>query len=117
MTRKEALDLLIEYFADFDDMVYVEMADDDMVYVEMADVIRKELEEAQPQADNTPMATALWKELKRRQGNGLVPLRVNWVAVTQKRLNAAVAAGFNKIIHAKLYLKTHQNLMLKKKYI
>ena len=41
---------------------------------------------------NTQMAAALWKELKRRQSNGLVPLRVDWVAVTQKRLNAAVAA-------------------------
>ena len=41
---------------------------------------------------NTQMASALWHELKRRQSNGLVPLRVDWVAVTEKRLNAAVAA-------------------------
>ena len=41
---------------------------------------------------NTQLTSALWHELKRRQSNGLVPLRVDWVAVTEKRLNAAVAA-------------------------
>ena len=46
----------------------------------------------QTQATNTQMAAALWRELKRRQSNGLVPLRVDWVAVTERRLNAAVAA-------------------------
>jgi hypothetical protein len=43
-------------------------------------------------APNTRMAAALWRELRRRQSNGLVPLRVDWIAVTKQRLNAAVAA-------------------------
>lgn len=42
MTKKEALDLLIEYFADIDDMVYVEMVS----------VIRKELAETQAAAES-----------------------------------------------------------------
>ena len=50
------------------------------------------LAEALKPSHNTQMAAALWRELKRRQSNGLVPLRVDWVAVTEKRLNAAVAA-------------------------
>lgn len=37
------------------------------------------------------IASALWRDLKCRQSNGLVPLRVDWIAVTEKRLNAAVA--------------------------
>ena len=54
--------------------------------------IRAALVEGQKPSTNTQMAAALWRELKRRQSNGLVPLRVDWVAVTEKRLNAAVAA-------------------------
>ena len=46
----------------------------------------------QPTAANTQMATALWRELRRRRSNRLVPLRGDWVAVTEERLNAAVAA-------------------------
>jgi hypothetical protein len=35
---------------------------------------------------------ALWRELKRRQGNGLVPQRKDWIAVTKERMEKAVKA-------------------------
>lgn len=53
---------------------------------------RLKAKEAKQTSNNKRMAAALWKELKRRQGNGAVPLRIDWIAVTEKRLNAAVAA-------------------------
>jgi hypothetical protein len=52
----------------------------------------RQAKESPATANNKHMAEALWLELKRRQSNGRVPLRVDWVAVTEKRLNAAVAA-------------------------
>jgi len=32
----------------------------------------------------------LWTALRRRQGNGLVPLRKDWIAVTRERLAKAL---------------------------
>ena len=49
--------------------------------------------ESRKRAPNSQMATALWKELNRRDRiSHRMPEKTNWVPVTKQRLNTAVAA-------------------------
>lgn len=44
---------------------------------------------SKPKNQHTQMAAALWRELN-RSCPALVPLKTDWVAVTEKRLNSAI---------------------------
>lgn len=43
-------------------------------------------------SSNTGYMAAVWKELRKRQG-GPLPLKQNWIYVTEARLNAALKAA------------------------